>query len=95
MVVSTLRAFLDRFVHPRVAAVALGGIGLVVLASVVAVVGVVQMNLGGEGGAALVGVSALVSLLGILLLVACGTYLAALWLLRDVLGVVGGPGGHG
>lgn len=91
MVASRLRSFLDRFVHPRVAAIALVGVGLVVLASLVAVVGVALMNLGASGGtgAALVGLSALVSLLGIVVLVTCGGYLLGLWFVRDVLGVVG------
>lgn len=82
-----VRGFLDRFVHPRVAALALLGLALVAGASVVAVVAVGLGNVGYyEVEYTYVPLASLVSLLGILLWVACAAYLGTLRALQVVLG---------
>lgn len=87
---SGVRGFLDRFVHPRVAAVALFGSLLIACAAIVAVVAVGLGNVGYYGiEYTYVPLASLVSLVGILVWVACGLYLGALKLGRDVLGVLG------
>jgi len=89
-VTSGVRGFLGRFVHPRVAAAALFGTLLIALAAVVAVVAVGLGNVGYyDIEYRYVPLASLVSLIGILIWVACGLYIGALKVLRDTVGVLG------
>lgn len=83
---SGARGFLDRFVHPRVAAVVVAATLLIAVAAILAVVAVGLGNVGYyEVEYTYVPLASLLSLFGILVWVACGVYLGALKLVRDVL----------
>jgi len=79
------RGFLDRFVHPRLAAVALAGAALWAGSFLVAAAGLL---LRGSGRAALGGelffLSGLVGAVGILVLLACAAWLAGYWFVGAV-----------
>ncbi|GAA0644824.1 hypothetical protein [Salarchaeum japonicum] len=82
-VLGSVRAFLDRFVHPWIAAIVLSGLSLITVAAVAAIVAVAAGNLGYyRFEARFVPLSALVSLLGILVIAACTLYLGVLRLLQ-------------
>jgi hypothetical protein len=73
----SLRSFLDRFVHPWVAAVALVGVGIWLLAFVVAAAGLVIRYVGTDLLLAfqLFFTSGIVGLIGMAVLSVCGLYL--------------------
>lgn len=73
----SLRSFLDRFVHPWVAAIALAGAGIWLISFGVAAVGVILQETG--NGSLLIFQlffgSGVLGLIGMVILAACGLYL--------------------
>lgn len=79
--------FLDRFVHPHLAAVAIVGAALWLGSFLVAAAGLWFRGTGrAVFGEQLFFLSGLVGLLGMLVLAACACWLAGYWLLRRVRG---------
>ena len=84
---SRARSFLDRFVHPRLAAVALFGAGLWLLSFFIAASGLaMQAFQRWTLMANLFFTASLVGLLGMFILGLSGLYLVGLWVLRYVRG---------
>ncbi|GGL52611.1 hypothetical protein [Halocalculus aciditolerans] len=86
-----VRSFFDRFVHPYVAMVVVVGIAIWFLSFFVAAAGLYFQRLAGEYQLAvlLFYYSGVIGTIGIVVIAACILYLGAIWLLRDVLGVIG------
>lgn len=82
--------FFDRFVHPRLAMIATGGVGIWLLSFFVAASGVIAEHVYADFGLAarLYFYSGVVGIVGIVVVGVVALYLVVLWFLRDVLSIV-------